>query len=84
LTASAWTPDFGSAEDAGDGVVEVTLDEPNRTNRFDLQHHLPLQPVAQQRIPLDALPPGEYAIEVTGWWDEGTVGFAFRVVVQAP
>ena len=40
------------------------------------------EPVASQELPLDILPPGEYAVEIFASWPEGSTGYAFRVQIE--
>ncbi|OGO49741.1 MAG: hypothetical protein A2148_09875 [Chloroflexi bacterium RBG_16_68_14] len=78
LSAYAWTPDFTAAEEIGAGQIEVPLDQPARSMNVDLL----LEPVASQELPLDILPPGEYAVEIFASWPEGSTGYAFRVQIE--
>ncbi len=77
LSAYAWSPAFEEAEVSGSGKTEVPLDDRRGSTRVDLA----LDPLVVQQLPLDLLPPGEYAIEVYAGWHRGSSGFAFRVEI---
>ena len=80
LEVFAWTPDFESVVTSEPGRIEVSFGEPVRPNRVDLA----VEPAARQELPLQALPVGEYALEVWGEWPDGTASFAFRVRIVSP
>ncbi len=77
VSGYAWRPDFSSAEEPSDRKVEVPLDGLRGSTRVDLD----FEPVPSQQLDLASLPPGDYAIEVFGSWEDGSSAFAFRVEI---
>ncbi len=80
VSGYAWRPDFSSAEEPSARKVEVPLDGLRGSTRIDLA----LEAVASQEVDLTSLPPGDYAIEVSAEWENGSSGFAFRVQILEP
>ncbi len=83
LRAFVWTPSFESPTPVEGNIIEVLL-EPNFSNRNELRIDIDIEAVSSQELPLDALPPGDYAVEVIGGWPEGGVSFIARVKIEAP
>jgi len=80
VSGYAWRPDFSLAEELLDGKVEAPMDDLRRSTRADLA----FGPFASQPLDLASLPAGDYAIEVSASWDDGSSGFAFRVEILTP
>jgi hypothetical protein len=78
INAFAWPPDFAAAEPDSSGRVQVSLDNPTRSDNVSLS----VEPRREQELPLDGLQPGEYAVEVFAGWAEFSLGFAFRVAIE--
>lgn len=79
-SAFAWQPDFATAQPGlyDDVVVPFAFN----ARRSDTNVELAIEPAATQQLPLDALPPGDYALEISATWPEGSLTFIFRVQIE--
>ncbi len=84
LRASAWTPVFESATPEADGTTISLLLELNNENRVEKRTDITVQLEESQELNFDALPPGDYAVELIGGWPEGGTSFIARVKIVAP
>jgi hypothetical protein len=76
---SAWHPDLTDAVTVGSGETAIPMppNQPARNSSFSLD----VAVTQEQSLSLARLTPGEWAIEATVWWPDGTITFAFLVLV---
>jgi hypothetical protein len=79
-SAFAWQPDFATAQPGlyDDVVVPFAFNARRSATNVELA----IEPAATQQLSLDALPPGDYALEISATWPEGSLTFIFRVQIE--
>jgi hypothetical protein len=81
LAAWTWQPDLTNSTQIASGELALPMDLANTTHRTNARE-LPVQLSASQQLDIAGLSPGEYVIEVLGFWPDGVATLALYATIE--
>jgi len=81
LIAWTWEPDLANSTIIDSGELALPMDPTNLARRGSAEE-LPVQPSDGQQFDVAELAPGQYAVEILGFWADGTATLAFHIVIE--
>lgn len=80
LSVLVWSPDLTNSTIIASGEIAIPMDSTNVARRFN-PTELDVRPLAEQRLEIADIPPGDYAFEVMGGWADGVATLSLHVAV---